>query len=301
MKTEKANLTIAEEQPKKPECFVIMPISNPDGYCSGHFERVYKDIFKPAIEEAGFMPFRVDDSRSSNLIQLDIIRKLIECPMAICDLSSRNPNVLFELGIRQAFDKPVTLVQEEGTPQIFDISQIRYTTYRKERIYHEVIEDQRLITEAITSTFKDYHDGKSVNSIVKLLQLTSGPARLDEAKLPKDPAIQYIMSELTAIRSELGRRANISEKFYPSTRVAEAQNKLARHHEMLESLIKDRYIPRIFLEELVTNHNRLMHESAKTDNKELNEISQKYSTLIAIAKDLQRTFRENTEEQNETK
>lgn len=31
------------------ECFVIMPISDPDGYATGHFQHVYNDIFAPAI------------------------------------------------------------------------------------------------------------------------------------------------------------------------------------------------------------------------------------------------------------
>ena len=54
----------------------------------------------------------------------------------------KNPNVLFELGIRQAFDLPVVLIQEENTPRIFDISSINTLDYRKELIYREVIEDR---------------------------------------------------------------------------------------------------------------------------------------------------------------
>ena len=98
---------------EKKTCFAIMPISDPTGYEAGHFLKVYEDIFKPAIEEVGYTPHRVDEDSASSLIQTKIIRNLIEAPMAICDLSTRNPNVLFELGIRQAFDKPVVLVQEK--------------------------------------------------------------------------------------------------------------------------------------------------------------------------------------------
>ena len=123
---------------EKEQCFVIMPISDPEGYESGHFKYVYDDIFKPAIEEAGFEPKRADDDGSSSMIQVNIIKDIIESPMAICDLSTRNPNVLFELGIRQAFDLPVVLVQEEGTPRIFDISTINTIDYRKSLKYREV-------------------------------------------------------------------------------------------------------------------------------------------------------------------
>ena len=127
---------------KNNQCYVIMPISDPKEYESGHFRRVYEDIFIPAIEAAGFIPKRADDDKSSSMIQISIVKDIIESPMAICDLSTRNPNVLFELGIRQAFDLPVVLVQEMDTPRIFDISTINTIDYRKTLGYREVIEDR---------------------------------------------------------------------------------------------------------------------------------------------------------------
>ena len=80
------------------ECFVIMPISDCASYSPGHFTRVYQDIIKPACQLAGFRPIRADDVVQTNLIHLDILQKLLHSPMALCDLSSLNPNVLFELG-----------------------------------------------------------------------------------------------------------------------------------------------------------------------------------------------------------
>ena len=90
-----------------------------------------------------------DEDKSSSMIQVSIIRDIVESPMAICDLSTRNPNVLFELGVRQAFDLPVVLVQEKDTPRIFDISTINTVDYRKNLIYREVMEDREKIVDAI--------------------------------------------------------------------------------------------------------------------------------------------------------
>lgn len=152
-------------------CFVIMPISDHKDYPKGHFLRVYQDIIGPACRMAGFEPIRADDIKQSNLIHLDMLERILEAPMALCDLSSRNPNVLFELGLRQAFDKPVALIREVGTPDIFDIGPLRYTEYRKERVYNEVIEDQQSIADAIRDTSVAHANGDGVNSIVKLLSL----------------------------------------------------------------------------------------------------------------------------------
>lgn len=156
----------------KPECFVIMPMSDPDGYEPGHFRRVYEDLFIPACEQVGYRAVRADEVRQTNLIHLDVLQKIIESPMALCDLSSRNPNVLFELGLRQAFDKAVVLVQEVGTPPIFDINPLRYASYRREMLYRQVIEDQKEIADAVRETRDAIGNNKSVNSIVKLLSLT---------------------------------------------------------------------------------------------------------------------------------
>lgn len=170
-------------------CFAIMPISDPPGYEAGHFLKVYEDIFKPAIEEVGYTPHRVDEDSASSLIQTKIIRNLIEAPMAICDLSTRNPNVLFELGIRQAFDKPVVLVQEKGTERIFDIGCISCIDYDSEMSYRSVLEAQNKIAQAIKSS-----EGNRNNSIIN--ELNIGPANLSDTTVSDDKHNQALLYAL---------------------------------------------------------------------------------------------------------
>lgn len=159
------------------DCFVIMPIAECEGYEPNHFAHVYNDIIRPAVAKTEYIATRADEVKETNLIHLDILKKLIDAPIAICDLSTRNPNVLFELGIRQAFDKPVVLIQEKGTPKIFDIAPLRYLEYSKEMRYHEVIETQEKLSAAIEATKSAETDNGNINSIVKLMALSS-PALL---------------------------------------------------------------------------------------------------------------------------
>ncbi|MCP5059780.1 MAG: hypothetical protein GY937_24010 [bacterium] len=188
---------------KQPECFVIMPISNPnpEKYKPDHFQRIYEDVFVPACEQAEFHPTLASRSPETNIIHLDILRRLVEAPMALCDLSALNPNVFFELGIRQAFDKPVVLVQEEGTPQIFDTGVIRTLDYRPNLDVREVPEDLAKIAEALTETFNSPAD--SVNSLVRLLELL--PARLGSPDDEEGKRFELILNELQAIRSDLAK------------------------------------------------------------------------------------------------
>lgn len=155
------------------DCFVIMPISDSDQHEKGHFMRVYRDIITPAVQEADYHPVRADEVKETNFIHLDLLQKLIAAPIVVCDLSTRNPNVLFELGIRQAFDKPVVLIQEIGTPKIFDISPIRYLEYSKEMKYQDVLKSQKELKEAILATKNAEGEGGNVNSILRLLALSS--------------------------------------------------------------------------------------------------------------------------------
>jgi hypothetical protein len=150
-----------------------MPISDVEGYPKGHFQHVYDDIIKPAVEQTEFLPIRADEVKETNFIHLDMLKKLIEAPIAICDLSTRNPNVLFELGIRQAFDKPVVLIQEKGTPKIFDIGPLRYLEYSKDMKYHEVLKTQKELKETIEATKAAEGEHGNINSIVRLMALST--------------------------------------------------------------------------------------------------------------------------------
>lgn len=186
------------------DCFVIMPIGDADGYEQGHFGHVYDDIIRPAIDKTGFKAIRSDEVKETNLIHLDILRKLIDAPISVCDLSTRNPNVLFELGIRQAFDKPVVLIQEKGTQKIFDIAPLRYLEYSKDMKYHEVLESQKRLQEAIEATKTAERDSGNVNSIVKLMALNT-PAimpNLDSSN-KEELALDVIRTQMTDMKMML--------------------------------------------------------------------------------------------------
>lgn len=171
---------VEEKKEKKPICFVIMPISDHPDYDSGHFNRVYNHIFKPAIEQAGYHPFRADDETKSNNIVSDIIKRIIESDIVICDISTRNANVMYELGIRHAYDKPVVLVKDKITDNIFDIQGIRYVEYDSRLRIDNVCLDVEKIKKSILS---HKNDSLESYSVMKLAMISSS------AKLPERDGI----------------------------------------------------------------------------------------------------------------
>lgn len=183
----------------------MMPISDPDGYDKGHFARVYEHLIKPACENAGFLPIRADEVAQTNHIVLDVVQKIVEYDMAICDLSSRNPNVLYELGIRQAFNKPVVLLKDDITANIFDISGIRYIQYEKTLRIDNI---KSCICSLVKSIDETYHAKDNiVNSILKLLALH--PAVLPTQSSDLSPDTKVIMNALQGINDRIG---NLEEK-----------------------------------------------------------------------------------------
>jgi hypothetical protein len=106
---------------KKLKAFVIMPFTekNPDRP-KGFFSEVLRSLITPAGVDAGFQ-VETASKQGSDLIQSTIINELLEADLVVADLTDHNPNVLFELGVRMAEDRPVALIRATGTGPIFDV------------------------------------------------------------------------------------------------------------------------------------------------------------------------------------
>lgn len=237
-------------------CFIIMPIADVDGYPQGHFKHVYENIISPACELAGYKSQRADEAKASNLIHLDILNKLIEAPIAICDLSTRNPNVLFELGIRQAFDKPVVLIQEKGTPRIFDIAPLRYLEYSKEMKYHEVLRSQQELKESLQATAIADGDTGNVNSIVQLLALNN-PAKIPDLKDGKEGlAFEIMQAEMRELRKMM--EISLMDRNKASRRGSISAIEYERISNLIEKVSGNKRIP---MEEKMHQYHLLMREA----------------------------------------
>lgn len=89
-------------------CGIIMPISSIDGCTESHWVDI-KRVICEAVETVGFKAELVSDANDVGIIQNRIINNLYDNPIAVCDVSCKNPNVMLELGMRLAFDKPTII------------------------------------------------------------------------------------------------------------------------------------------------------------------------------------------------
>lgn len=145
-----------------------MPFTDPSGYEKDHFQRVYDYIIKPACEKANFVPYKANDDNKTNVIILEIIKQIIDSDIVLCDLSSKNPNVLYELGIRQAFNKKVVLIKDTKTDRIFDIQGLRTIEYCDSLRTDKVGVSVDDISKSLKSTYEATNE---VNSLMQLLSI----------------------------------------------------------------------------------------------------------------------------------
>ena len=89
-----------------------MPISGNDQYLAEHRLRV-KSILYYVVRDCRFSPSLVSDANAVEIIHNRIVINVYNNPIVICDVSSKNPNVLFELGLRLAFDKATIVVKDD--------------------------------------------------------------------------------------------------------------------------------------------------------------------------------------------
>ncbi len=116
-------------------CYIIMPITTPElmlplyGNDPDHFRHVLDLLFVPAVKKAGMQPIEPSVG-GAELIQGAIISNLEKASCVLCDMSTLNANVFFELGIRTSLNKPVCLVRDDKTPKSpFDTSIINHVPY----------------------------------------------------------------------------------------------------------------------------------------------------------------------------
>jgi len=104
-------------------CFVMQPFASPLG-------DYYNKIYDPAIRKAGLNPIRADqDIFGTGKIIDQIWNGINSAKVLIAELTKRNPNVFYELGLAHALKKPVVLVSSNQEDVPFDLQHIRVIYY----------------------------------------------------------------------------------------------------------------------------------------------------------------------------
>lgn len=103
-------------------CFVLMP------FTEEWSKRVYEQLIRPSVEQLGLQCLRADELNGQIVIE-DIWVKINQCAFVIADVTNRNPNVMYELGIVHTIGKPAVLITQNFATIPFDFTHLRHYGY----------------------------------------------------------------------------------------------------------------------------------------------------------------------------
>lgn len=183
------------EPREKSKCGLIMPISAIDGYSKEHWLEV-KSILIEAIGNTEFEAELVSRAEDVRIIQKTIIQNIYNNPIVVCDVSGKNPNVMFELGMRLAFDKPTVIIKDDNTEYSFDTGMIEHLEYPRDLRYNKIIEFKKKLTSKIKAT---YEISKSNNEYSPFLK-QFGQFKVAEVETKEVSQVEYLIEELKELK-----------------------------------------------------------------------------------------------------
>lgn len=182
-------------------CGLIMPISAIDGCNEQHWQDV-KEIISSAVEKAGFVPNLVSYADDVGIIQKRIIQNLYENPIVVCDVSGKNPNVMFELGLRLAFDKPTIIIKDNDTSYSFDTSPIEHLEYPRDLRFNKIVEFKESLGEKIKATYDKSIKDKDYTTFLKHFGAFTA-AKIETKEVSKE---DFIIEELKELKKSVERQ-----------------------------------------------------------------------------------------------
>jgi hypothetical protein len=103
-------------------CFILMPFE-------AKLVAIYNDHLRPIVESKGISCIRADEIIGIGTITRDIWEKINRSRLIIADLTGKNPNVFYELGIAHALGKEVILITQTMDDVPFDLQALRCIVY----------------------------------------------------------------------------------------------------------------------------------------------------------------------------
>ena len=167
-------------------CFVIQPF---DG---GKFDKRFKDVYKPALENAGITPYRVDEDPGV-LVPVDTIEDQIRnSDLCLAEITTDNPNVWYELGYAFATNRPVIMVcskERKGYP--FDIQHRSVISYSSDSS-----SDFEELKDNITKKARALLKHPSTQNQIQKTEKNQPPEELSKAELEVLLAITMDIEQL---------------------------------------------------------------------------------------------------------
>lgn len=207
------------EEKKHLEVGLVMPIAPIDDCSAEHWSDVKSIITESvlAIPEYTCKTKLVSESDSIGVIHKRIVQGLYNSDIIICDVSCKNPNVMFELGMRLAFDKPTLIIKDDQTDYSFDTGGIEHLEYPRDLRFNKINDFKGILAKKIKGTYQEFLNDTEHSPFLKNFgQFTA--KTLDETPVPADKLMLEMMydlqSEIASLKGVMFKRDNNSSRFF---------------------------------------------------------------------------------------
>ncbi|WP_143463237.1 hypothetical protein [Levilactobacillus enshiensis] len=230
MTTEKkaVQLDSNEDENKKKTSFIITPIGTSNSPINREATGVIESVIVPVLNEKGFEVNNPMESTESGSIGKDIINKIVDSDLVIANLTNQNPNVMYELALRHATNKPlVMIIRSDQINQLpFDIQDQRVVTYDDTLFGLDSFKEN--LSEHISSAM----DGESNSPVFEAtgrVTLVKG----NSSNISQEDMIQQLMSKVD----------NLNEKFsrYQVERPIASHSAIYNNHQLVSALQNENY------------------------------------------------------------
>jgi len=232
-------ISVKEQKEKRLTCGIIMPIATMSSdYTADHWSDV-RYILHKAIEKAGFIPRIVSDSEESTVIHGSIINNIYNDAIVVCDVSNKNANVMFELGMRLAFNKPVVIVKDDKTDYSFDTGNIQHEPYRKD-LRHSTVEkfiddlSRKIIKTFQASQKEDYQSFLSYFGKFEV-------AKVENKSIAESEAIEKVLNKMTVLETQIKNLNHYNQDLTTTSNIINTDNLVIdyqiKHENKLPTII----------------------------------------------------------------
>jgi hypothetical protein len=186
-----------------------MPISEIEGLPVEHWRDVKEILIEAisAIPDFSFDVSLVSDANEIGVIHKRIVQNLYTSDLVIVDVSAKNPNVMFELGLRLAFDKPTIIVKDDHTNYSFDTSVIEHLTYPRDLRFQKIVEFKNDLAKKALATLNAAENNPDYSTFLKNLGDFTVP-KISEREIPAD---EYLINAIFELQADIASlKANFS-------------------------------------------------------------------------------------------
>jgi hypothetical protein len=147
-------------------CFVIQVFDK------GRYDRLYDEVFSPAIKAANLAPYRVDKDPAASIPIDTIAEQIIASVACFAELSEDNPNVWFELGFALAKDKPLCLVCSTTRKKFpFDVQHRQIIPYSDNPVPSDFAKLQQQITDRLVAVVTENESRRQNAEVAKSMSI----------------------------------------------------------------------------------------------------------------------------------